>query len=212
MERTYLEIIFLCGLVLQVFLSVYFIQNYGEGNRKIYFNKRDRLFLLLLSIGFQFLPLIYVLSSWFSWFDYHLPKWMGIPATLIYCFGVWLFFRAHSDLGDYWSPGLEIKEDHQLITDGVFGFIRHPMYTSFGVIAIAQIFMLQNWIVGPAFLILACPFYLHRVEREERQLIRHFGEDYLNYKNCTNAVFPKKEQWKYLFNQVKSGFKNRKNS
>ena len=191
MDRAYLEIIFLCGLVLQVILHFYYIQYYVSGKQLSYFNKKERLFLFMVSIGFQFLPLVYVFTSWFSVFDYNLPKWFGFPATMLYCCGVWLFFRAHADLGHFWSPGLEIKEGHQLVTSGVFQWFRHPMYAAFLAFAVAQIFMLQNWIVGPAFLILGIPFYLHRVKREERQLIRHFGVEYHNYMNRTNPLIPK---------------------
>jgi protein-S-isoprenylcysteine O-methyltransferase Ste14 len=194
MDRAYLEIIFLCGMVLQVVLHFYYTQYYVGEKQQSYFNKKERLFLFLVSIGFQLLPLAYVFTTWFSVLDYNLPKWFGFPSTMLYCFGVWLFFRSHSDLGHYWSPGLEIKEDHQLITTGVFQWVRHPMYSSLLAIAIAQIFMLQNWIVGPAFLILAIPFYLHRVKREERQLIRHFGDEYRGYMKLTNPLIPKREQ------------------
>ena len=71
------------------------------------------------------------------------------------------------------------------------------MYAAFGTIAIAQVLMLQNWIVGPAFLLLAIPFYRQRVRREELQLIRHFGDEYREYMSQTNALFPKQEQIDY---------------
>ena len=197
MDRAFLEILFLCGLVMQVVLRFYYVQYYVKEKHHRYFNKKERMFLLLIFVGFQLLPVLYVFSTWFSFFDYHLPKWFGFPVTLLYGFGIWLFFRAHADLGKYWSPGLEIKEDHQLITTGVFQWVRHPMYAAFVAIAIAQIFMLQNWIVGPAFLVSAIPFFLNRVRREERQLIRHFGDEYRSYMERTNAIFPKKEQINY---------------
>jgi protein-S-isoprenylcysteine O-methyltransferase Ste14 len=194
MDRAYLEIIFLCGMVLQIIMRTYYAQYYDPGPNKRYFNKRERLYLFFIFVGFQLLPLIYVFSTWFAFFDYDLPKWVSIPATLLYSFGVWLFFRAHADLGKYWSPGLEIKEDHKLITTGVFKWVRHPMYAAFVAIAAAQIFMLQNWIIGPAFLVSAIPFYLHRVKREEKMLINKFGSEYLDYMNCTGEVIPKPVQ------------------
>lgn len=194
MDRAYLEIIFLCGVVLQVIFHVYYIQHYLTETHRNYFNKKERLFLIFISVGFHLLPLVYVFSTWFSFFDYNLPKWLGFPSVLLYCFGVWLFFRAYSDLGSYWSPGLEIKEGHKLVTSGIFKWVRHPMYAAFGAIAIAQVLMLQNWIVGPAFLLLSIPFYRQRVHREELHLIRHFGDEYREYMTQTNALFPKQEQ------------------
>jgi protein-S-isoprenylcysteine O-methyltransferase Ste14 len=193
-DRAWLEIIFLCGMVLQIILRSYYAQYYDPGENRRYFNKRERLYLLFIFVGFQLLPLFYVFSTWFAFFDYNLPKWMGIPAALLYSFGVWLFFRAHADLGPFWSPGLEIKEDHQLIKTGVFKWVRHPMYAAFVAIAVAQIFMLQNWIIGPAFLLSAIPFYLHRVKREEKMLINKFGSEYLDYMDSTGEVIPKPAQ------------------
>jgi protein-S-isoprenylcysteine O-methyltransferase Ste14 len=194
MDRALLEIIFLCGMVLQIILRSYYVQYYKAGPDRRYFNKRERLYLFFIFVGFQLLPLFYVFSTWFAFFDYSLPKWMGIPAALLYIFGVWLFFRSHADLGKYWSPGLEIKEDHQLITNGVFKWVRHPMYAAFVVIAVAQIFMLQNWIIGPAFLLSAIPFYLQRVKREEKMLIKKFGSEYQEYMNRTGEIFPRMDK------------------
>ena len=190
MERTYLEIIFLCGLILQVILLLPHLQDFFPIKYMNYFNKRERLYLLFVCIGFQLLPLIYILSSWFSWFDYNLPKWTGLPALVLYFLGYWLFFRAYTDLGTSWSPGWKIKGEPFLVTTGIFKLVRHPMYSAFAAIAIAQIFLLQNWVVGPAFLIPAIPFYLYRIRREEKQLLLYFGEVYQDYRTHTNALFP----------------------
>lgn len=204
MDRAYLEILFFCGIVLQIILRFYYVQYYVSGKEAHYFNKKERIFLLFIFVGFQLLPIIYVLTDWFRILDYQLPKWMAFPTIFMYCFGVWLFFRAHSDLGKYWSPGIEIKEGHQLITDGAFGWMRHPMYSAFIVIAIAQIFMLQNYLIGPAFLLLGMPFYMHRKQREEKMLVRHFGDQYRTYMMKTNALFPKEAIWKQLGSFLKS--------
>ncbi len=192
MDRAYLEIFFLCGMIFQVILMFPYLQNYLKKKYRKYFNKRERLFMIFIAIGYLFLPIIYVFSTWFSWFDFNLPKFLSFLAILLYCFGFWLFFRSYSEMGTSWSPGSEIKAGgHLLITTGLFKWVRHPMYASVGATAIAQLFMLQNWLVGPAFLILTVPFYLYRVKREERELIIHFGDEYLEYKRQTNALFPK---------------------
>lgn len=199
MDREFLEILFLCGIVLQIILRSYYIQYYCAGRKVIFFNKKERLYLFFIFVGFQLLPIIYVFTTWFAVLDYNFPKWFGIPAAALYFWAIWLFFRAHADLGRFWSPGLELKDDHELITSGVFKYVRHPMYAAFLAIAIAQIFMLQNWLIGPAFLISAIPFYLHRVKREERQLISRFGDEYRHYRRNTGRIIPKKSAMKEIF-------------
>jgi protein-S-isoprenylcysteine O-methyltransferase Ste14 len=47
--------------------------------------------------------------------------------------GLWLFYRSHADLGTNWSITLEIREQHRLITQGVYRRIRHPMYSALGL-------------------------------------------------------------------------------
>lgn len=194
MDRAYLEIIFLCGMVLQVIMLLPFLPKYIAKKYRVYFNKKERLYLVFVAITYLLLPFIYVFSTWFSWFDYNFPKWFGFPAILLYGFGFWLFFRAYTDLGSSWSPGLEIKEGHKLVTTGLYKWVRHPMYAALGAVAVSQIFILQNGLVGPGFLIVGIPFYMYRVQREEKQLIRYFGEEYGDYRKQTNAIIPKTEQ------------------
>ncbi len=197
MDRVYLEIFFLCGMVFQLILLVAFIRRFIVNNYWSYFNEHERQYSIFVLLGYQILPLIYIFSTWFSWFDYNLPKWFSFPVFALYCFGFWLFFKAHTELGPSWSANVEVHEGQKLITDGVFKWVRHPMYASIAAVAIAQVFMLQNWLVGPAFLITATPFYRYIVAREEKHLINHFGEQYLQYIRETNALFPKLDQINY---------------
>ena len=51
-------------------------------------------------------------------------------------------------LGRNWSITLEIRDSHRLVTDGLYRYVRHPMYTSFWLWAIAQALLIPNWIAG----------------------------------------------------------------
>jgi len=83
----------------------------------------------------------------------------------------------------------DIKEDSKLITDGVYGYIRHPMYTSvlvgmFGVMLVyfhsvymyAYIILLVNMLVKM--------FY-------EESLWHSEGEEYKEYAQNTSRLIPK---------------------
>ncbi len=206
MDRTYLEIFFLCGIVLQAILLSPYLQDFIAKKRNYHFNKNERLYLLLILIGYLLLPLIYVFSTWFSWFDYHLPRWFGFPTLLLYCFGFWLFFRAYNDLGFSWTPGLEVKEGHLLVSTGLYKWLRHPGYAACLLISVVQVFMLQNWLIGPASLVPALLFFRHRIKREELQLLLHFGEEYKTYRKYTNTLIPRIEQkhLNYLITALRS--------
>ena len=72
-----------------------------------------------------------------------------------------------ADLGRWWIPGQELKDDLELVRTGAYFYVRHPMYAALLGIAICQVFMIQNWIAGPVSLILVASF-LYLPDQEGR--------------------------------------------
>src|SRR5687767_4346486 len=147
--------------------------------------------LLLLLSGSVIVPVIYAATNWLDFANYTLPTWAGWLGVLILAGGLFIFWRAHADLGLNWSPSLEIREKHELITRGIYGVIRHPMYASQWLVAIAQPLLLQNWIAGFLNLLAFIPFYLLRVKAEEQMMLESFGTEYQEYMKKTGGVLPK---------------------
>jgi protein-S-isoprenylcysteine O-methyltransferase Ste14 len=149
---------------------------------------------IVMAFGSFVLPLVYALTKWLDFADYG----FGWPATgvlgaagiAVMSAAIWVFWRAHHDLGAFWSPSLEIGEDQHLVTQGIYGSIRHPMYASLLLWGLAQPLLLQNWIVGPASLVAFLVCYFVRVPREEAMMIDHFGDEYRTYISRTGGVIP----------------------
>ena len=158
-------------------------------------NWLDKALMFPVFLGMQVIPFIYILSSWLNFADYSFPSWAGLPSgivgTLVFGSALWLLWRSHADLGQSFSPELKTKEEHTLVTDGVYHYIRHPMYAAHLLWAIAQILLLQNWIAGWAFLVTMLPMYLLRAPDEERMMVEHFGEEYRGYMNRTGRLIPR---------------------
>jgi len=152
---------------------------------------QEKTILGLLSLGGFFIPLIYAVTNWLDFANYRLPAWAGWLGVLLAAGTVFIFWRGHADLGLNWSPTLEIREKHELITRGIYGVIRHPMYASQWLLAIAQPLLLQNWIAGFLNLLVFIPFYLLRVKAEEQMMLDSFGAQYQEYMNKTGRVLPK---------------------
>lgn len=152
---------------------------------------QENLLLGLLFAGMLFLPLIYSATNWLDFANYTLPAWAGWLGVVVMLGALFIFWRSHADLGLNWSPSLEIREKHTLITNGIYGAIRHPMYASQWLWSIAQILLIQNWIAGLVGLIIFTPFYLLRVRAEERLMLDTFGEEYQAYMQRTGGVLPK---------------------
>jgi protein-S-isoprenylcysteine O-methyltransferase Ste14 len=190
MERAFLETIFLCGVALMALLELFYLQNFAEDRKILSFQKKKRTFLFMLIAGIQVIPFMYIFSVDFGPTDYHFWKWLSVPVTFCFGFCVWLFIKALSDLGRWWTPGQELKEDLELVKTGAFHYVRHPMYLALSGIAVCQIFMIQNWIAGPISLLLVAPFIIYQIRREERLLIKYFGEAYQDYCRKTGMLWP----------------------
>jgi protein-S-isoprenylcysteine O-methyltransferase Ste14 len=108
------------------------------------------------------------------------------------CFGsaLILLWRTHVDLGCNWSESLELRASHQLITTGVYSYVRHPMYASIWLWGLAQALLLHNFIAGFAQLVLFAPLYFIRVPREERMMLDRFGASYASYMKRTGRILP----------------------
>lgn len=147
--------------------------------------------LILLLLGGFILPLIYSWTNWLDFANYSLPAWAGWLGVILAIGAVIVFWKSHADLGLNWSPSLEIREKHELITRGIYRIIRHPMYLSQWILAVAQPLLLQNWIAGFTNLLAFVPFYFLRVRAEEKMMLNTFGDEYREYMNKTGAVLPK---------------------
>lgn len=155
------------------------------------FDSTEKAALLSAVSGAILFPLLYLATPLLNFANYNLPLWQGLAGTILAIPSLWLFWRAHKDLGRQFSPKLEIKESHELITHGVYKYVRHPMYTSVLGMALCQLFLIGNWIAGPAYLAGFGFLYITRVDREEQLMMQKFGENYTQYMASTNRLFPK---------------------
>ncbi len=161
----------------------------AKSERRI--SRQETILLGLLFLAMFLLPLFYSATNWLDFANYSLPVWAGWLGVILILPALLVFWRSHADLGLNWSPSLEIRTEHKLITNGIFGYIRHPMYASQWIWVIAQPLLLQNWIAGFLNLLVFVVFYTLRVRAEEKMMLDTFGEEYREYMNKTGALFPK---------------------
>ena len=100
------------------------------------------------------------------------PFFLGV---VLYSLGLWLFHRSHVDLATNWSVSLDIRENHTLVTSGVYRTIRHPMYAAIFLQAIGQASLVPNWITGPFEFFAFVLMFALRIGPEERMMLEHFG-------------------------------------
>ena len=151
---------------------------------------REIVLMAISATGLGVLPFIYVVSNAPRFANYPFRPWQAWLGAVLFAASLWLFHRTHKDLGRNWSVTLEVRDQHTLVTSGVYSRVRHPMYSAFWVWALAQALLLPNWIAGPAGLIGFGTLFFLRVGREEALMIETFGEDYRRYMARTARILP----------------------
>lgn len=151
---------------------------------------RENVLLFLVALGVLLAPLVAIFTPLLSFADYRPHPIAFLAGAACLALNVWLFHRAHADLGENWSKTLEIRENHRLITTGVYRTIRHPMYTAIFLFVIAQALLLPNWLAGPSGLVAFGLMYALRVGPEERMMIEAFGDEYRDYMRRTKRLIP----------------------
>mmetsp|Transcript_25542 Transcript_25542/g.55947 ORF Transcript_25542/g.55947 Transcript_25542/m.55947 type:complete len:335 (+) Transcript_25542:237-1241(+) len=93
------------------------------------------------------------------------------------------------------------KENHVLVTDGIYTWFRHPSYTGFYYWSIGTQVVLHNPFSAVLFAVAGWKFFSQRIPYEERSLVRLFGDRYYNYVGRTYVgipfipSIPKDEEW-----------------
>jgi protein-S-isoprenylcysteine O-methyltransferase Ste14 len=151
---------------------------------------REIALMAISGSGLLLVPLIYVLSDEPRFATYPFHAWQAWPGGVIFVAALWLFRRTHKDLGRNWSVTLEVREQHTLVTRGVYSRVRHPMYSAFWLWALAQALLLPNWIAGPAGIVGFGMLFVLRVHREEQLMIETFGDEYRRYMARTSRIVP----------------------
>ena len=147
--------------------------------------------LLLVSLaGLGVVPLVYVATEIPRFAAYNFNPsfaWLGLFFAIA---ALAMFHLTHRALGRNWSISLDVRENHQLVTDGIYRRVRHPMYSAFWLWAIAQALLLPNWIAGFAGLAGFGILFFGRVAREERMMLETFGDSYRAYMARTGRILP----------------------
>ncbi len=118
-------------------------------------------------------------SGWFRWAGFGL----GLASL-----GFWVWTQVA--LGKWWSPQLQLRDQHRLITTGPYSRIRHPLYTALFGYGISLAMVTANWFFI-AFAVVIIVSMVIRVPREEHMMIEGFGEEYQTYIQRTGRYFPK---------------------
>ena len=151
------------------------------------------MFIIRVVMGFVLLGwlILYAINpTWMKVLSVPFPnwlRWLGFAIGLA-SLGFWSWTQVA--LGKEWSPQLQLRKEHHLVTTGPYARIRHPLYTAMIGYGTSLALVTANWLFI-IFAIIAAGLTFARVPKEEQMLIQKFGENYRAYMQRTGRFFPK---------------------
>jgi protein-S-isoprenylcysteine O-methyltransferase Ste14 len=103
---------------------------------------------------------------------------------------LWTMASALRVLGKQWSLQARVLENHKLVREGPYRFVRHPIYTGMLGMILAAGIARSHWIGLLIALALFTIGTAIRVRSEEKLLREQFGAAFDDYKRSVPAVIP----------------------
>lgn len=116
-----------------------------------------------------------------------LVQWSGVALSSA---GIALRIAAMAQLGTRFSPLVALQRDHDLRTDGLYRWLRHPGYTGAILATLGGALAFDSALGLPAPAVMAV-LLARRAAREEALLASRFGDDYRRYRERTGGFFPR---------------------
>ena len=142
------------------------------------------------------IPAFVVFSSGVSLSGWHVIKtgnfeWspLTIVGLCLVLSGLVTSVAAAVTLGRFYSSPLRTRKNHRVIKNGVYKFVRHPVYLG-TLLAAFGIPMFVNSLVSFLVMLLFIPLIIRRIEMEEQMLVEELGDEYRNYMESTSKLIP----------------------
>ena len=133
----------------------------------------------------------YVLSPRrMEWSRLDLSPWLRWSGAGLGAASLPLAYWVFSSIGANITPTVTTRRDHELVTDGPYRWVRHPLYSVGSTFWISLSLLAANWFMGLAS-VAVLVMLLVRLPKEEARLIERFGDEYRAYTERTGCLLPR---------------------
>jgi protein-S-isoprenylcysteine O-methyltransferase Ste14 len=115
---------------------------------------------------------------------------LAVAASALAVFSVWFVVSAARTLGKQWSLAARVIEGHNLVTEGPYRVVRHPIYTGMLGMLLATCAATTIPIAVPFAVLVFLAGTLIRVRSEEKLLRETFGPDFDDYSRRVRGFIP----------------------
>ena len=115
-----------------------------------------------------------------------------------YFFSLVLRNMAIRTLGRYFSLHIEIRKQHELVKEGVYQYVRHPIYLAVVIELLSVPLVANAYYTALVALFAYMPMLALRLHREELEMVEKFGDVYREYQHKTGALLPRLRQFRRI--------------
>jgi protein-S-isoprenylcysteine O-methyltransferase Ste14 len=112
---------------------------------------------------------------------------IGITLIII---GIIIRFIAIKQLGRFFTVDVTIRDNHQLIQNGFYKYLRHPSYTGSLLSFLGFGLSLNNWFSLAIIFLPILLAFIYRINIEENVMSEQFGKQYQDYISKTKRIIP----------------------
>ena len=139
-----------------------------------FFSFESIFFLILLNYPYWF-------KNPFSW--HQILSWIFLVSSTI------LAFWGFSQLKKRGKPEGQFEDTTTLVTTGLYKYIRHPLYLSLLLVGLGAFFKHIDYI-QMILLVINIVALIFTAKVEEKEMIRKFGNEYVEYMKTTRMFLP----------------------
>ena len=117
------------------------------------------------------------------------PAIIRLCGTILFTLGLLVAITGRVQLGDNWS-NIEtgrVLDKQDVVDRGLYGYIRHPIYTGDLLLLIGLELALNSWLVLGALVL--CPLVMWKAVKEEKMLLQQL-KGYVDYHRRTKRFIP----------------------
>ncbi|MDT4290898.1 isoprenylcysteine carboxylmethyltransferase family protein [Methylomonas sp. MO1] len=111
-------------------------------------------------------------------------------AMALFAAGLYLRYTAVMQLGRFFTTNVAIQQEHRLIKEGPYRWLRHPAYTGLLIALFAAGVAMGDFVALATLLVPTIWAFSRRIEIEERMLLAEFGSVYAEFCQSTWRLLP----------------------
>ncbi|MCU0419540.1 MAG: isoprenylcysteine carboxylmethyltransferase family protein [Cyclobacteriaceae bacterium] len=142
---------------------------------------RERWVVWIVGVTVIPISIVWLFTPWIRFAQWPCPPWLVITGGAVGAAALALFIWTHRTLQSNWSPVLQIRVGHELITSGPYRWVAHPMYTAMALGVVGNALLTANFLLTLLHVAGLGLLLWVRLRDEELLLEEQFGDRYRQF-------------------------------